>query len=53
MKVESVIIIERERTIHLSIQAAITVFDLLEYPPQPATQLKKALQQRKNLLCLK
>ncbi|MBI5103060.1 MAG: DUF1778 domain-containing protein [Nitrospirae bacterium] len=46
-------IIERERTIHLSAQAAKTVFNLLENPPQPASKLKKALQHRKNLLCLK
>lgn len=46
-------IIEREHTIYLSTQAAKTVFDLLENPPQPARQLKKALQHRRNLLCLK
>lgn len=46
-------IIERERTMHLSTGAAKAVFDLLENPPQPTTQLKKALQQRKKLLCLK
>ena len=46
-------IIERERTIHLSTRAAKTVFNLLENPPQPTTQLKKALRHRKNLLCLK
>ena len=46
-------IIERERAIHLTRQAAKTVFDLLENPPQPSRPLKKALQHRKNLLCLK
>lgn len=46
-------IIELERTIHLSTQAAKNVFDLLENPPQPTRQLKKALLHRKNLLCLK
>ncbi|MEK6673360.1 MAG: DUF1778 domain-containing protein [Nitrospirota bacterium] len=46
-------IIARERTIHLSTQAAKTVFDLLENPPQPTMQLKKAFQQRKKLLCSK
>ena len=43
-------IIERERTLNLSTQAAKTVFDLLENPPQPVGQLKKALQQRNNLV---
>jgi len=46
-------IIDRERTIHLSAQAATTVFDLMENPPRPSIKLKKALQQRKNLLCSK
>lgn len=46
-------VIERERTIHLSTRAAKAVFDLLENPPQPSRQLKKALQQRKNILCSK
>jgi len=46
-------IIEQERTLHLSAQAAKTVFDLIENPPKPAGQLKKALQHRKKLLCLK
>ena len=46
-------IIELERTIHLSTQAAKKVFDLLENPPQPTMQLKKALQHRKKSLCSK
>lgn len=46
-------VIERERTIHLSTRSAKTVFALLENPPLPSRQLKKALQQRKNLLCSK
>ncbi|MBI5408239.1 MAG: DUF1778 domain-containing protein [Nitrospirae bacterium] len=46
-------IIEQERTIHLSKLAAKTVFDLLENPPKPTRQLKKALHLRKKVLCLK
>lgn len=46
-------IIERERTINLSTNAAKAVFDLLEKPPLPAKPLKKTLQHRKNLLCSK
>ena len=46
-------IMEQERTINLSAQAAKAVFDLLENPPQPSRNLKKALQYRKSLLCLK
>jgi uncharacterized protein (DUF1778 family) len=44
---------ELERTIHLSAQAAKKVFDLLENPPQPTRQLKKALQQKNKVLCSK
>jgi uncharacterized protein (DUF1778 family) len=43
-------IIELERTIQLSTQAAKKVFALLENPPQPTRQLKKSLQQRKKVL---
>lgn len=46
-------IIERERAIHLSAEAAQTVFDLLDKPPQPARSLKKAFQHRNKLLCSK
>lgn len=46
-------ILERERTINLSTQAAKKVFDLLDTPPAPAEQLIKALEQRKSLLCSK
>lgn len=46
-------ILERERVINLSGQAAAKVFDLLENPPAPTKQLLDALEQRKNLLCSK
>jgi len=46
-------ILERERVINLSTQAAKTVFDLLENPPAPSQHLIEALEQRKNLLCSK
>ncbi|MEI8355054.1 MAG: DUF1778 domain-containing protein [Deltaproteobacteria bacterium] len=46
-------ILERERVITLSSTAAKTVFDLMENPPEPNERLKKAMQRRKDLLCLK
>ena len=46
-------ILERERVITLSAKAAKTFFDLIENPPEPNEQLKKAMQQREELLCRK
>ena len=46
-------ILERERVISLSSNAAKTVFDLIENPPKPNEQLKRAIKRRKNILCLR
>ena len=44
-------ILERERVITLSTRAAETFFDLIDKPPDPNDRLKKAMKQRKALLC--
>ena len=44
-------ILEQERVIDLSAESARIVFDLIENPPKPNKQLKRALQTRKELLC--
>jgi uncharacterized protein (DUF1778 family) len=46
-------ILERERVITLSTRAAETLFDLIENPPDPNDNLKKAMKHRKALLCQK
>ena len=42
-------ILERERIISLSSEAAKKIFDLIENPPKPGDRLKRAMQRRKNL----
>ncbi|MBF0557239.1 MAG: DUF1778 domain-containing protein [Nitrospirae bacterium] len=44
-------ILERERVITLSSSAVKAIFDLMENPPKPKEQLKRAVKRRKNLLC--
>jgi uncharacterized protein (DUF1778 family) len=44
-------ILERERVITLSINAAETFFDLVENPPDPNDRLKEAMHRREALLC--
>jgi uncharacterized protein (DUF1778 family) len=46
-------ILERERIITLSTEAAEAFFSLIENPPAPNDDLKEALQQRKKVLCRK
>ena len=46
-------IVERERVITLSAKAAKTIFDLIENPPEPNERLKKAMQRREEILCMK
>jgi uncharacterized protein (DUF1778 family) len=44
-------ILERERVITLSTQAAETFFGLIENPPDPNDCLKEAMHRREALLC--
>jgi len=44
-------VLERERRIALSMEAAEAFFDLLENPPAPNDRLKEAMQRREALLC--
>jgi len=44
-------VLERERTIALSLEAAETFFDLMEKPPAPKDELKEVMQRREALLC--
>lgn len=44
-------ILEQERVINLSVESAKVVFDLIDNPPKPNKNLKRALKTRKELLC--
>jgi len=44
-------ILERERTIALSLQAAAHLFALIEEPPEPNERLKEAMERHETLLC--
>lgn len=44
-------ILEKERVISLSSRDAQTIFSLMESPPEPNEELKRALQSRESLLC--
>lgn len=44
-------VLERERTIALSMEAAERVFDLIENPPEPNEWMKEAMRRREELLC--
>ncbi len=46
-------ILERERVIKLSANAAKSLFDLMDNPPEPGERLKAAMQRRKVVLCPK
>lgn len=44
-------ILDRETVIRLDGEAAKTLFDLLDNPPEPNDYMKAAMAQRKKLLC--
>jgi uncharacterized protein (DUF1778 family) len=44
-------ILERERIIALSVEAAGALFDLIDNPPDPNNQMKEAMRRREALLC--
>lgn len=44
-------VLERERRIALSMEAAEAFFALLENPPDPNERLKEAMRRREALLC--
>ena len=44
-------VLERERTISLSLESAEHLFRLLENPPDPNERLKEAMQRHEALLC--
>lgn len=44
-------VLERERTIALSLESAEHLFRLLENPPDPNERLKEAMQRHEVLLC--
>jgi uncharacterized protein (DUF1778 family) len=44
-------VLEQERTIALSLEAAENLFDLIKNPPEPNEQLKKAMERHEALLC--
>ena len=46
-------ILEQERVIKLSANAAKAVFDLMENPPAPSERLQAAMQRREEILCPK
>jgi len=46
-------ILERERVITLSAEAAEVFFRAIENPPEPSDRLKEAMKRREELLCRK
>jgi uncharacterized protein (DUF1778 family) len=42
-------VLERERTIALSIEAAKNLFDLIERPPEPNQRMKDAIRRREDM----
>lgn len=44
-------ILERERTIALSLEAAQHLFELIEAPPAPNERLKRTMERHEAVLC--
>jgi len=44
-------ILERERTIALSLESAEHLFALIEEPPEPNERLKEAMERHEAFLC--